>query len=177
MRRIGTTVVAMALALGGVAAAQQPAAAQVRFIHDKAGDSKGGFGDIKRVRIGHAAKWVYLRATPHKGSFLGDFDDYWIDTVKRNPGPEYVVTTDTDYGNWFQVRRSKRFGHYGKVVCEGKVHLVPKTREYRFRVKRACLGKPARLRVSAHTIDGSGDPRFGDWAPGKKRFGPWVKRL
>ena len=101
-RRMAVAVLAAALAgVGSIAVAQQPAAAEVRYIHDKAndGDDNGGgpndIGDVKRVRIGHGKDWVYFKATPHRGAFLGDFDDYWIDTNLKNPGPEFVVQTNT----------------------------------------------------------------------------------
>jgi hypothetical protein len=185
MRRIGTALVVTVLAAGVVAAVEQPATAEVRYIHDKAhdgddnGDGTHSVGDLKRVRIGHGKDWLYVRATPHKGAFLGDFDDYWIDTVQRDPGPELVVETNTDYGDHYWVRRTERFGSYGKVVCEGRVFYDHRTQEYRFRVARDCLRSrtgalPHRLRVSAHTVTVFGTATTGDWAPGKKRFGPWV---
>lgn len=187
-RRIAMATAAVAVAaVGGVAAVQQPAAAEVKYIYDKAndGDSAGGpkhdVGDIKRVRIGHGKDWVYLKATPHKGAFLGDFDDYWIDTRLANPGPEFVVEVNTDYGDHFWVYRTETFSEKGngRQMCEGKVFYDHDTQEYRFRVARDCLRSrdgalPPRLRVSAHTITAFGTAKTGDWAPGKRKFGPWV---
>jgi len=180
-RRIVTATVAGALAgVGVLGVVQQPASAEVKYIHDKAddgdsnGDGKHDIGDIKRVRIGHGKDWVYIKSTPHKGAFLGDFDDYWIDTRLADPGPEFVVEVNTDYGDHFWVYRTEKFGQNGKKMCEGEVYYDHDTQEYRFRVARHCLGTPPRVRVSAHTITAFGTVKTGDWAPGKKKFGPWV---
>lgn len=186
MRRIAVATLAAVLAGAGTLAVAQPAVAEVRYIHDKAhdgddnGDGKNDVGDVKRIRIGHGKDWVYLKATPHKGAFLGSFDDYWIDTVLKNPGPEFVVQTNTDFGDWFRVHRTGKFGQYGKTTCRyGKVHYDHKTQQYRFRVRRDCLRSragtlPGRLRISAHMVTEFGGPGDGDWAPGKRKFGPWV---
>jgi hypothetical protein len=186
-RRIAVATLAAALAgAGSVAVAQQPAAAEVRYIHDKAhdgddnGDGKNDVGDVKRVRIGHGKDWVYIKSTPHKGAFLGDFDDYFIDTKLKNPGPEFVVQTNTDYGDWFRVHRTEKFSQVGKATCpSGRVHYDHETQQYRFRIPRECLRSragtlPGTLRVSVHTVTVFGGPGDGDWAPGKRKFGPWV---
>ena len=184
---MAVAVLAAALAgVGSIAVAQQPAAAEVRYIHDKAndGDDNGGgpndIGDVKRVRIGHGKDWVYFKATPHRGAFLGDFDDYWIDTNLKNPGPEFVVQTNTDYGDSFRVHRTEKFGKVGKATSRfGNLYYNHKTQQYRFRIPRESLRSragtlPGRLRVSVHTVTVFGGPGDGDWAPGKKKFGPWV---
>lgn len=184
-RRMAVATLAVTLAgVGSVAVAQQPASAEVRYIHDKAndGDDNGGgpndIGDVKRVRIGHGKDWVYIKATPHKGGFLGDFDEYWIDTILKNPGPEFVVQTNTDYGDWFRVYRSEKFGKFGKATSRsGRLHYDHETQQYRFRIPRGSLRSkagnlPGRLRVSVHTVTVFGG--HGDWAPGKRKFGPWV---
>jgi hypothetical protein len=181
VRRIAMATVAAALAGAGVVAVvQQPATAEVKYIHDKAhdgddnGDGTHTVGDIKRVRVGHGKDWLYIKATPWKGAFLGGFDDYWIDTKLGDPGPEFVVETNTDYGDHFWVHRTEKFGEFGKTVCEGEVYYDHDTQEYRFRVARHCLRSPHRVRVSAHTVTEFGTVKTGDWAPGKKKFGPWV---
>ncbi len=186
-RRMAVLTLAAALAgAGSIAVGQPPAAAEVRYIHDKAhdgddnGDGHHDVGDVKRVRIGHGKDWVYIKSTPHRGTFLGDFDDYWIDTNLKNPGPEFVVQTNTDYGDWFRVHRTEKFGRFGKVTSRyGRVHYDHETQQYRFRIPRQSLRSragtlPGRLRVSVHTVTVFGGPGDGDWAPGKRKFGPWV---
>ena len=182
----------MALALagiGGVAVMQQPASAEVHYIKDRVNDGDPGGdghkkkGDVKKVRIGHGKDWVYVRATPSKGGTLGEFEEYWIDTRGGNPGPEFKVSSDTDFGDRFEVRRSDSFGDafedLGPLRCEGRVYRDGKNDiSHRFRIPRQCLrlrgvGLPGQLRMSLHIESIQGN--LGDWAPARRKFGPWVE--
>lgn len=180
MTRKAIATLAAVLTSAGVftAVGASPAAAETRYIQDAVGDTKtdDAADDVKLIRIGHGRDWVYLKATPKKGGFTGSFSDYWIDTVRGNPGPEFVVSTDTDErNNVWTVHRTDRFGQYGKAIGSGRI-FWDDDNSTRFRVPRHLLKRngvtPHRIRVAAEIVDQGGTIQ--DRAPDKGPFGPWV---
>lgn len=159
-----------------------PAEAEVKVVHDKAGDGSNGagssgprkWGDIGKVRIKHGHHAVRLTVLPAKGGQLGDFYDFWVDTNPKNRGPEYVGTVSLEVVPNAWVARTDTFGHFGKESCRVKTAGFDRdTQTVKVVFPRTCFGRPRRLRVSTHS---SMEYESADWAPARHVFGPWVKR-
>ncbi|MDO9494231.1 MAG: hypothetical protein Q7J48_00885 [Nocardioides sp.] len=160
-----------------------PAHAEVRTITDATGDGSDGtgssgprkWGDIGTVRVNHAPKRVYFRVFAAPGGQLPDFYDLWVDTNKSNPGPEFVVTYSLETER-IGVSSTDRFLEFGPATCSLDTDTIIR-QGVRLVVPRTCLRTegfkvPWRIRTSVQT---SMEYENADWAPGRKRFGPWVK--
>ncbi len=173
--RTATATLVAATTLAAAWGAQAPASAETRVLHDKVGDSRTGSGDIRAVRIGHWPRKLAVRVLPVRRSGLAHFYDIWIDTDPHNPGPERVIPAGLEVSPATRVLRTDRFGQFGRPVCRlphGSGYDTS-AQEFWVVVPRACLGRPARVRVSVHSSEEFGPS---DWAPRFPRFSPWVAR-
>ena len=175
--RVAAALTAAALTTLGLAA---PASAEVKVVHDKAGDGSDGagdsgarkWGDIGKVRIKHGPEAVRLVVRPAEGGKYADFYDFWVDTNAKDPGPEYVATVSMEVLPAAGVVHTEKFGSFGKASCSVK---TAEAHDQGIKVvfPRTCFGKPARIRVSTQT---SMEYENADWAPARRTFSPWVKR-
>lgn len=161
------------------------ATAQVTRIHDAQGDGvrilgqgmKGpsANGDIRKVRVDHRDHVLRVKILPHKrpnrGNGVAARYQIWVDT--QGAGfPEYVIEWNLETERVY-VNRANRF-QVGERVCNREMGKY----NYRFArvtVPRACLDRPARLRVSVQASDNDTTVRS-DWAPGFHRYGLWTRQ-
>ncbi len=176
------TVVAVAvLALTLLGA---PASAETRLIQDRTGDGSGGtgggpgrFGDIARVRVAHAPRFVWISVRPPVHGASADFYDFWIDTDGRDPGPEFVATVSAEVPRPTRIQHTTGWGRWGAEGCRVRVLDAPGTDAVvRLRFRRACLRTdgvvPHRIRVAVHTAMEYGGA---DWAPGRRKLSRWIQ--
>lgn len=163
-----------------------PAGAAVGYVTDRAGDGSNGtggggprvHGDIGRIRIAHGDGRMWLTVLPARGGQLADYYQFWVDVNIANPGPEFVVDFTLEVSPRVTVHQTDRFGQYGRTLCRLRTGgFRPATQILRLNVPRGCLRtpgfpEPVRLRVSTHA---QMDYESADWAPGVRRFGPWVR--
>lgn len=153
-------------------APQGPAAADIHAYTDPREDIAAG--DISKVRINNAPRNLFVRVKFFDGHY--DLTRIYIDTRRRNPGPEFVATVDMSYGKRYlsidldRVRtgwrgqRNRKCGSLGVWISRaGNVNAT---------VPRRCLkingAKPRAARVAAsEAAEGGG---IHEWAPGRKRF-------
>lgn len=119
----------------------------------------------------HTAHRVSVEVLPAPKGQYGDFYDFWVDTDPTQPGPEYLADVSLEVPGRSTVYTTSGFGKFdGKKACGGlRAHLASRTVTLAF--ARRCVGKPDRIQVSTHT---SMEYETADWAPLRRRFGPWV---
>jgi hypothetical protein len=109
--------------------------------------------------------------------FREDRVNVFLDTKPRNSGPEYAFTSQNRrFRIWRVPGWRPRNGR--AIACQGvRASAFRRSDRVRISFLRRCLGRPQAVRVSAMTR--SFVPEFGfftDWAPGRHRFTPWVRR-
>jgi hypothetical protein len=183
--RLMVLVVALLLALPTAAAS-----ADVWGTNDRKED-RNGIGDISRIRVDNAPRNLFLRTRFYAGMAEGDVL-FYLDTVRRNPGPEFRVKVYLDEfttggaiaRDALTVDRVDRFGARGRLhrrPCAGRSGWISRADNVNVTVPRACLAvgghRPGAVRLSVSVFRVYGGPDFnGDWdhAPSRHRFGPWV---
>lgn len=165
--RAAAIALASALSVGGAAGVAQ---ADTKTIKDPK-------PNITKVKISHGTKNIKITTTTgaiRPGTYL----TFYLDTDPSNPGPEYrndlVPASEVS-----PLMRVEKFGDEGTAVgCDGlrgKGDVYgPKT--VSITVPRSCVGNPAMIRVSVRGYFDVKGPDVVDWAPGKKKFGGWVRR-
>lgn len=184
-----STVVAAALCVGAVIAPTagfaSPSPAPVRTSTDSAltvglfrdsDEPRIGSTDIRRVVVDNGNRLVRVRVK--EAGFRHLETRLWIDSVKSDPGPEYLIS---GYQNSeFFASRVEGFGDPTKPTwrCD-RLRMIDDgtSRWVTFRFKSECLRGPGSIRVHADSR-GNGDR---DHAPnnsqsGDKRFYAWVSR-
>ncbi|MDN4173619.1 hypothetical protein QWY28_11730 [Nocardioides sp. SOB77] len=85
-----------------------------------------------------------------------------------------MISTGTEVEEWRVLRADGWKGVEGGVVCRDDNDVDWDAERMRLVVPRGCLGSPERVRVNLVTAnDYPGTPV--DHAPGKRRFGAWVR--
>ena len=164
--------------LGGVlvATTAAPVGAAVGVIEDPAGDGRTSFssGDVTKVRVKHAPRALRLAVTHAADSGLADVYSFRVDTRKKAPGPEWVISTGTEVEEWRVFRADGWTGVVGDgPVCRDGNDVDFDRQRMKLVVPRSCLGRPSRVRVNLVTAnDYPGTPV--DHAPGRRQLGRWV---
>lgn len=171
---------AACLAVLAISTISAPAASDMGVVHDRKGDTGGAPSDITRVTIEHGShdgrRLVVAAAV---GSLeIGDVPQLWIDTRGHDRGPEFrmVMHPNSDVMGLAAVERWHQHGQY--VRCRGlRGRADAFGRDVvRFSIPVRCLGAPQRVRASVQMRSIHKGRRTVDWAPGLRRFSPWVRR-
>ena len=133
--------------------------------------------DIRKVHVTYRDS-LRLRVEHDGRIAVGQMYAFWIDTRRRNPGPEYYAAFRPNA----EVPPLKRVSGFGdrtktKVTCHrmaGGANALRPHGDVTFKVAGGCLGNPKRVRVSIHFIKANGSSA--DWAPAARRLYPWVQR-
>jgi hypothetical protein len=162
-------VVTVATALSITAA---PASgARARF-DDPADDARRGV-DILSVQVVNddrvIVRTTFDRLRRHGSTGLAVF----IDTVRRNRGPEYLAGGGLFEGTDFALSRIDGFNDppQGPLSCDIDLRIHFRTGVATFDIARRCLRRPDAIRVSLKADDGPGP---NDWAPRRRVFFPPV---
>lgn len=157
------------------------AASAAVWHQDDPRDYGGGRGDLSRVRIDNAPRNLFVRVAFYRSYNYSDW--VFLDTRRSDPGPEFVVDVNAwdDYQDpEVGLSRVKR-GWWPETSrrCPS-LELSTKDGDLRFTVPRRCLGikgkVPGAVRIAvASEGPDEESPAEHDWAPGVKRFGPWVR--
>lgn len=141
-------------------------------------------GHITYGRVTHGPRTVGIFAHDD-GISLRAYYHFWIDTNSANPGPEYKAEVyPLAYSGTARTRlmRVANFASSGiKFRCEGlRTETDPGHQAYvKVIVPRRCIGTPPRVRVAVvghYNEDSDAAIDLRDWAPGTRRFYPWVNR-
>ncbi len=173
-RVVSRTLAPVALATALLAAALAPASAERASYADPDEDSGYSLNDLRRVAVNHDAdrfsvrvKVVDLRRRSEAGPAGLTIR---IDTRSGRSGPEYRLTTGLYSGTDYQLMRVRGGKAVGDPLsCDHTVRLGFAADVVRFSADRACLGTPARARVSVKMTDlYDGSHPVTDWlgAPG-----------
>jgi hypothetical protein len=167
---------AIVCALAATALAPWAAQAETRKFGDPAGDS-GEATDIRRVVVRYEHR---LRITVrYPGDTLEGSSrvHYWIDTRRRNPGPEYFVEVlpNTELGDLLRVDTWS--------TADGEAVDCPSLRAYAdifaekprtwVSMRPRCVGAPGTVRVAVVTRDGASR----DWVERRRTFTAAVHRF
>lgn len=174
MRKLAATA-----ALAGVAlltpALSAPAEAATVRINDQPGDAKAH--DVKWVRVKYGPDRLKITMKWAAGSNPSDFQDVFVDTRKKDAGPEVEITGSAETEHWYAgfVKNWKMAGW--KRTCTGKADYDLGDRILRMKVPRACIrrdghAQPKRVRVSARDVFET--ERVWDWVPGKRQWSRWI---
>ena len=114
-----------------------------------------------------------LRRAPSSGAGGSIF----IDTVKKDKGPEYVFVGGFFDGTDYTLLETEGFSQksWGQPVENGDyiLRVNYRTDEARVRMSRAALGNPGAVRVVMRAAGSSGAV---DWVSQKRVFSPWIAR-
>ena len=181
-----TRTALLAITLVLTSAWLSPAAAEVDTIWDRRDDGSNGaggggphkWGDLRKVRIGHAERQVWLKASPPGGGMAADEYFFWIDVAGTDRGPDFVAWLTFVTGPHVSLHRSDGFGDLGRKGCDlRRPRLDVDRQSVQFGIPRRCLrpsGRelpPRRVRLAVET---GMEYEPADWAPLRRRFGPWV---
>ena len=161
---------ALAIVASGVAAI--PANAATRTFSDAHADVGNGM-DIHSVRVANGARYLSV-TTRHRSLQTGEIEIY-VDTLASSPGPEFalfsIVKRD---GDWMVVKLRRNWGSgTGPRDCNSNVRWSDWANTFTATLARACIGYAGRVRISVRVLPSRG--RI-DWAPGYRRFTPWVAK-
>lgn len=168
---------AAALALPLTVAA--PASAAVVTVVD--GDDSTIAADVHRVRLAHNPKNVRVRITfdeLYRSSDIGQGMSVYLDTDRRDPGPEFRLVSGLNAGTDYTFESVTRWAGPGEVVtnCTYRLRLNWKKDVATFTAARKCLGRPKRVAVAVHASENLPDgSSASDWMTGRRVFSPSVK--
>lgn len=101
----------------------------------------------------------------------------YIDTVKKDKGPEFVFVGGLFEGTDYTLLTTEGFSQesYGEPVENGDyiMRINYRTDQVRVRMSRAALGNPDAVRV---VIRAAGPTGAADWVSQKRVFSPWIAR-
>lgn len=133
-------------------------------------------GHITSVRVSHGSSNVAVTARDAEMEFT-TYYRFWLDTDPKDPGPEYKTEVYPN-SDGMALQKVENFSSEGTNVRCGGYRAIADAYgpEYaKIIVPRSCLGNPSKVRVS---VTGFYDenPDVVDWAPGTRKFTPWVYR-
>lgn len=150
------------------------AMADTRAFDDAVGDST--LVDISRVTVAHRDS-LSVRVRSAVPLAAGQRYSFWIDAGRR-PGANYHVAfrANSDFDDVLGLVRSFSDRPSRFVPCPGlRAHAdMFDSRPVSLRIPSRCLKSPRSVRVAVRFKDESAGTV--DWAPGRRTFGPWVKR-
>lgn len=170
----GTKVVALVACLAtGSTVLASPAAADVRRFGDRDG---GGGTAIQRMVVTNGPNNVRIQLA-HKGRLHEDY--FWIDSRRRDPGPEYRVAmlANSDYDPAAAIERVEKVNSAGKpwrCAADADLHsdnFEPGARSH-IAIPQRCIAGPGGVRVRADSVSSRG---VRDRAP-NAGFTSWVSR-
>lgn len=190
MRKLRSAVAAILAGAGLLAAGTLPAPADVVRFRDSRHDDPVAVTNIRWVQVDNVGS--RLKVVTRVGTISGGPDGgppwqaLFIDTRRRNPGPEYRVTSAQD----FAMHRVNGWRDEGRYVdptsCGGRRAIDVRYARSGGRAvnrivvsfRRQCVRDPQAIRVASHTgVYGSHLQRRGqDWAADRRDFLPWVPR-
>ena len=161
------------------AAALLPATVLVPAAHADIATFPDVGAHITSVRVSHGPSTVGVTAYDADMDF-DTFYEFWLDTNSSDPGPEYRVDVlpNTEVIPLMKVANFDSPG-IKQTSCTGlRVQADAsdgdETPFAKIIVPRSCMGTPSQVRVSVVGFYES--PNVTDWAPGERRFYPWVNR-
>ncbi|UMG92794.1 hypothetical protein [Nocardioides sp. TF02-7] len=177
-RLIRAAAVLAAAALLPLTAGAAPANAGAVVVGDPA-DASASPADIRKVRVNHAARTVYVRVRVADLSTAlqhGPGITVYLDVERDRPGPEYQVGLPVSEGGDWQVTRSRGWKSVGEpIACRSELRFLPAQDALRAEIDRRCLQRPRALRVSLKMADWTDSSHVvRDWAPARRAFSPWV---
>jgi hypothetical protein len=181
MRRL-LAAASIAVAGGLAAAVVAPATAGTIRMHDAVGDDATGqgHGDIKWMQVHYGADRLRITIKFARSGDMAYFQDMYVDTQLKNPGPEVAIGTNGDFEGWSVNLVDNWKIPQGKERCGGAAGSADfdlTHHRIRFSVPRTCLmpkgaAQPPRIRMALATR--SETDRTYDWLPARKSFGRWV---
>ncbi len=175
----GAAAAAGALTLATLAAA--PASAEVRQMHDPVGDGAGGGnGDVKWLRLGYGPERLRVTIKLPASGDPAYYQDLYLDTWPKHPGPEVLISTNGDWEGWSISRGGGWEPGRGVETCRSRplaVDYDPGHHRVHYTVPRTCLkphdkAQPPKIRASLVTRGET--ERAYDWVPGVRTFGRWI---
>lgn len=170
-----TALISPALAL--------PAHAATVTVHDKVGDEKhgGGHGDIKYVRVHYGPDRLKFRIQWSPNATPEDFQDIFIDTDPKNPGPEVEISLSAETEQWGGSLVDDWSGKPTKSIRGGgkfRYGTVGNSEFVKFSVRRSFVrrkghAQPKRIRVSVNDVFETDE--VWDSAPGHKKWSRWIR--
>jgi hypothetical protein len=133
--------------------------------------------DVRKVHVSYRGS-LRVRVEHDGRMAIGQLYAFWIDTRRRNAGPEYYAAFRPNSDN-LSLKRVSGFGDRTKTstTCkriDGGANALRPHGDVTFRVAGKCLGNPNRVRTSVHLFKTNGSSA--DWAPAHRRLYPWVNR-
>lgn len=185
MKRLATAAALVGAVAIVTPAIAVPAHAETVKIPDKVGDDKGhdGDGDMKYVRVHYGADRIRFRIQWAVGATPEDFQDVYIDTRPKDPGPEVEVSLSGETERWYAGFVKNWKGSGWKDIDHGKVyysfaHPTSGDSQYarfsipRKAIRRAGHAQPKRIRVSVNDVFETG--AIYDSVPGHKKWSRWI---
>lgn len=148
--------------------ASPAAVADTYVFGDPADDIRAG-ADIRKVRVTNERRVVVVVRHRDLRRAATPGVSVMVDNNRRRPGPEFSVDLNINELYVWPVRRWKRYGDapIGCPVTGRLDYQADLTRVVMARGDK-CLRHRGPVRVSVAAS--------GDWAPGYRRFSPWVRR-
>ncbi len=161
-------VVATTMALTPVAQAH----ADVQRFTDARNDSASSV-DIRSVRVDNssAARQKVIVSVRQDRVHLGDSIQIYLDTRRRDPGPEYAIggAPSSEYFMYHQERWKGR-GRLVPFRCRYSLKIHENTDRTRAVIPRACLDFPGKVRVAVQAQRGFRPVTSRDWAKAKRTW-------
>ncbi len=132
--------------------------------------------DIRSVRVSYGAG-LHVRARYDGRIRVGQTYALWIDTNRRNPGPEYYFS----FIPWSEVGSLQRVSGFRDrtrtlTQCQRLAGGVNEERQVvGWDVAGRCLHNAKRVRIALQFTRSNGTDA--DWAPGFRQLYPWVRRF
>jgi hypothetical protein len=156
-----------------------PGDADVAHFPDRVGETRTSL-DVWSVKVDNASwdRGKVVVAVQQDQLLNGDELRVYLDTRRRNAGPEYLLSAM--WRSEYAIRRVPGWNwRKGDVISWRCANPSGNQRTDRWRVafSRRCLGFPGQVRISVRIgafVPGEG--KVFDWAPGWRRLTPWVRR-
>lgn len=160
-----------------------PASADAIGVTDPRDTGHGS--DLRSVQVRHGDRNVVVTTTHtdlRRDPASGSGGAVYLDTDRRDRGPEYVVVGGYFVGTDYQLLRTEGFGahQWGRAVRGSYEMRVDYAKEHvRTRISRRALGSPDEVRVAVRV---AGTRRDGtsrglvDWLGEPRSFTRWVAR-
>ena len=178
-----TTIAAVALTAAALPTVLAGSASAEQFGIDDPHDSSHG-SDLHALHVRNAGENVDVtthHADLRRAPSTGSAGTIYVDTDRRDRGPEYVFVGGFYEGTDYRLLETEGFGRsaWGDSIEHGDyIMRVSYAKDrVRIRMSRAALGNPddvrVAVRISGTTKDGSS---VVDWAGKPRSFTPWIAR-
>lgn len=144
------------------------------------GDDSTIHADILRARVVHGTHNVRVRVRfdniHQSGTTYSQGLSLFIDTDRKNRGPEYHFTTGLNSGTDWAFTRVGTWTDDGPRVrgCKHSVKLDWKEDLAVLRLARSCIKSPKSIRVSLRAAEDVGGKSRSDWSPKYRTFTPSI---